>query len=65
MVINPYNKYEFVTAGYKNVSIWQINGKNLLRFRNQTFFLFSSFYFYLKQHTKITNLNIVKIINLN
>jgi len=32
IVINPYNKYEFVTAGYKNVSTWEINGKNLLRF---------------------------------
>lgn len=32
LTINPYNKYEFVTVGYQNISIWEISGRNLLRF---------------------------------
>lgn len=31
VIINPYNKYEFVTVGYQNISIWEINNRNLLR----------------------------------
>lgn len=31
LAIDPYSKFEFVTGGFQNVTIWEINNKNLLR----------------------------------
>ncbi|EGR29518.1 PH domain protein [Ichthyophthirius multifiliis] len=28
---NPYNKYELVTCGTQNITVWELNGRNLLR----------------------------------
>jgi hypothetical protein len=31
LAVDPYNKLEFVTGGFQNVTIWEINNKNLIR----------------------------------
>lgn len=31
IAMNPFDNMEFATAGYNNVSIWEINDRNLLR----------------------------------
>lgn len=31
IVMNPYNKYEFATCGYKEISIWSIQGMTMER----------------------------------
>ncbi|KAL4455920.1 hypothetical protein ABPG73_008674 [Tetrahymena malaccensis] len=28
---NPYNRYEFVTCGTQNITVWEMNGRNILR----------------------------------
>lgn len=28
---NPYNRYEFTTCGLKNITVWEVNGRNILR----------------------------------
>lgn len=28
---NPYNRYEFVTCGLRNITVWEVDGRNLLR----------------------------------
>lgn len=30
-MFNPYNRYEFATCGYSNVTIWSLQGRNLIR----------------------------------
>ncbi|KAL4497254.1 hypothetical protein ABPG72_011189 [Tetrahymena utriculariae] len=31
IIFNPYNKYEFASCGYKNITLWEMSGRNLLR----------------------------------
>ncbi|CAD8183513.1 unnamed protein product [Paramecium pentaurelia] len=31
VMFNPYNRYEFATCGYQNITIWSLQGRNLIR----------------------------------
>lgn len=31
VIFNSYDKYEFATCGYQNISVWQVNGRSLIR----------------------------------
>ncbi len=31
IIFNPYNKYEFTTVGHHNVTVWELQGRSIIR----------------------------------